>query len=138
MNREKKSFIWKIAAAFLFVFLLFFLYKKMTNKKMPQSQYAEVKNDGYYHLVMQDWSGEGEHNLKLQEGDVLQIGWKIEEGDISISILLDAERSIYKADHVSTGDTPMASFEVTVPEDGAYVLYASGQSAVGEITVKKK
>lgn len=138
MNRLKKSSIWKIVAALLLIFLLVIFYKKMITPKLSQSQYSEVRNDGCYHLVMQNWTGEKEYGMKLQKGDVLHIEWRIEEGESGISVLLDAERSIYKADHVSNGDTPQASFGVTVPEDGEYILHAYGRSGTGEITIKKE
>lgn len=138
MNNLKKNVIWKVVAALLLVFLLVVFYKKMITKKQPPTQYAEVKDEGYYHLVMQKWTGEKEYGMKLQKGDVLQIEWKIEEGESGISVLLDAENSIYKADHVSTKDTPLASFEVTVPEDGEYILHAYGRSGTGELTIKKE
>ena len=72
-----------------------------------------------------------EEIVPLREGDILKTSWQIDRGSIDLSIAMEGEAAVYQADGRGKGDS--ASFELTIPRAGNYIIRIKGKNAKGWI-----
>ena len=73
--------------------------------------------------------------VPLAEGDALRISWQIESGQIDITICMEGEEALYRANGRPAGDE--ADFCVDIPQTGSYTITVSARNAKGRIEFLK-
>ena len=92
---------------------------------------SRVKNPDAYLLDIEKMNGTDLHTLELQKGDVLQIQFETEKGELYMEIKAPDGTTIYRGNGKETTD-----FTVTVPEDGAYLVVVVARHAKGILHVQ--
>ena len=92
---------------------------------------SRVKNPDAYLLDIEKMNGTDLHTLELQKGDVLQIQFETEKGELYMEIKAPDGTAIYRGNGKET-----TAFTVTVPEDGAYPVVVVARHAKGILHVQ--
>ena len=92
---------------------------------------SRVKNPDAYLLDIEKMNGTDLHTLELQKGDVLQIQFETEKGELYMEIKAPDGTAIYRGNGKET-----TAFTVTVPEDGAYPVVVAARHAKGILHVQ--
>ena len=92
---------------------------------------SRVKNPDAYLLDIEKMNGTDLHTLELQKGDVLQIQFETEKGELYMEIKVPDGTAIYRGNGKET-----TAFTVTVPEDGAYPVVVVARHAKGILHVQ--
>ena len=92
---------------------------------------SRVKNPDAYLLDIEKMNGTDLHTLELQKGDVLQIQFETEKGELYMEIKAPDGTAIYRGNGKET-----TAFTVTVPKDGAYPVVVAARHAKGIIHVQ--
>jgi hypothetical protein len=73
--------------------------------------------------------------LSLAEGDALRVSWQIESGQIDVTIGMEGEEALYRANDRAAGDE--ADFCVEIPQTGSYTITVTARDAKGRIEFLK-
>ena len=92
---------------------------------------SRVKNPDAYLLDIEKMNGTDLHTLELQKGDVLQIQFETEKGELHMEIKAPDGTAIYRGNGKET-----TAFTVTVPKDGAYPVVVAARHAKGILHVQ--
>lgn len=92
---------------------------------------SRVKNPDAYLLDIEKMNGTDLHTLELQKGDVLQIQFETEKGELYMEIKAPDGTAIYRGNGKET-----TAFTVTVPKDGAYPVVVAARHAKGILHVQ--
>ena len=92
---------------------------------------SRVKNPDAYLLDIEKMNGTDLHTLELQKGDVLQIQFETEKGELYMEIKVPDGTAIYRGNGKET-----TAFTVTVPKDGAYPVVVAARHAKGILHVQ--
>ena len=92
---------------------------------------SRVKNPDAYLLDIKKMNGTDLHTLELCEGDVLQIQFETEKGDLYMEIKAPDGTSIYRGNGKETTD-----FTVNIRESGLYTVVVEARHAKGTIHVQ--
>ena len=92
---------------------------------------SRVKNPDAYLLDIEKMNGTDLHTLELQKGDVLQIQFETEKGELYMEIKAPDGTAIYRGNGKET-----TAFTVTVPKDGAYPVVVAASHAKGILHVQ--
>ena len=91
---------------------------------------SRVKNPDAYLLDIQRMNGTDLHTLELREGDVLQIQFETEKGNLYMEIKAPDGTSLYRGNGKET-----TSFTVNIRESGVYTIVVEARHAKGTIHV---
>ena len=91
---------------------------------------SRVKNPDAYLLDIAKMNGTDLHTLDLCEGDVLQIQFETEKGDLYMEIKAPDGSSIYRGNGKETTE-----FTVNIRESGVYTIVVEARHAKGTIHV---
>ena len=91
---------------------------------------SRVKNPDAYLLDIQRMNGTDLHTLELREGDVLQIQFETEKGNLYMEIKAPDGTSLYRGNGKET-----TSFTVNIRESGVYAIVVEARHAKGTIHV---
>ena len=78
-------------------------------------------------------NGADSHTLNLTAGDVLQVTFKTEEGDLHMEITAPDGTILYAGNGEETTE-----FEINLSETGAYTITVEAQHAKGRISIHLK
>ena len=92
---------------------------------------SRVKNPDAYLLDIEKMNGTDLHTLELQEGDVLQIEFETEKGELYMEIKAPDGTAVYRGNGKETTD-----FTVNVRESGVYTIVVEARHAKGTIHVQ--
>ena len=92
---------------------------------------SRVKNPDAYLLDIEKMNGTDLHTLELREGDVLQIQFETEKGDLYMEIKAPDGSTIYRGNGKETTE-----FSVNIRENGVYTIVVEARHAKGIIHVR--
>ena len=92
---------------------------------------SRVKNPDAYLLDIEKMNGTDLQTLEVREGDILQIQFETEKGDLYMEIKAPDGSTIYRGNGKETTD-----FTVNIRESGVYTVVVEARHAKGIIHVK--
>ena len=92
---------------------------------------SRVKNPDAYLLDIEKMNGTDLHALELREGDVLQIQFETEKGNLYMEIKAPDGTAVYRGNGKETTD-----FTVNIRESGVYTVVVEARHAKGTIHVQ--
>ena len=92
---------------------------------------SRVKNPDAYLLDIEKMNGTDLHTLELCEGDVLQIQFEIEKGDLYMEIKAPDGAAVYRGIGKET-----TAFTVNIRESGVYTVVVEPRRAKGTIRIQ--
>ena len=92
---------------------------------------SRVKNPDAYLLDIEKMNGTDLHTLELHEGDVLQIEFETEKGELYMEIKAPDGTAVYRGNGKETTD-----FTVNIRESGVYTVVVEARHAKGTIHVQ--
>ena len=92
---------------------------------------SRVKNPDAYLLDIEKMNGTDLHTLELHEGDVLQIEFETEKGELYMEIKAPDGTAAYRGNGKETTD-----FTVNIRESGVYTVVVEARHAKGTIHVQ--
>ena len=92
---------------------------------------SRVKNPDAYLLDIEKMNGTDLHTLELSRGDVLQIQFETEKGNLYMEIKAPDGTTIYRGNGKETTD-----FTVNIRESGIYKIVVEARHAKGTIHVQ--
>ena len=92
---------------------------------------SRVKNPDAYLLDIEKMNGTDLHTLELHEGDVLQIEFETEKGELYMESKAPDGTAVYRGNGKETTD-----FTVNIRESGVYTIVVEARHAKGIIHVQ--
>ena len=92
---------------------------------------SRVKNPDAYLLDIEKMNGTDLHTLELSRGDVLQIQFETEKGELYMEIKAPDGTAIYRGNGKETTD-----FTINIRESGVYTVVVEARRAQGTIHVR--
>ena len=92
---------------------------------------SRVKNPDAYLLDIEKMNGTDLHTLELSRGDVLQIQFETEKGNLYMEIKAPDGTAVYRGNGKETTD-----FTVNIRESGVYTVVVEARHAKGTIPVQ--
>ena len=92
---------------------------------------SRVKNPDAYLLDIEKMNGTDLHTLELSQGDVLQIQFETEKGDLYMEIKAPDGTAVYRGNGKETTD-----FTVNIRESGVYTIVVEARHAKGTIHIR--
>ena len=92
---------------------------------------SRIKNPDAYLLDIKKMNGTDLHTLELREGDVLQIQFETEKGDLYMEIKAPDGTAVYRGNGKETTD-----FTVNIRESGVYTIVVEARHAKGIIHIQ--
>ena len=92
---------------------------------------SRVKNPDEYLLDIEKMNGTDLHTLELREGDVLQIEFETEKGELYMEIKAPDGTAVYRGNGKETTD-----FAVNIRESGVYSIVVEARRAKGTIHIR--
>ena len=93
---------------------------------------SRVKNPDAYLLDIEKMNGTDLHTLELSRGDVLQIQFETEKGNLYMEIKAPDGTAVYRGNGKETTD-----FTVNIRESGVYTVVVEARHAKGIIHVQR-
>ena len=93
---------------------------------------SRVRNPDAYLLDIQRMNGTDLHTLELQKGDVLQIHFETEKGQLYMEIKAPDGTAVYRGNGKETTD-----FAVDILESGVYTIVVEARHAKGTIHIQQ-
>ena len=94
---------------------------------------SRVKNPDAYLLDIEKMNGTDLHALELREGDVLQIQFETEKGNLYMEIKAPDGTAVYRGNGKETTD-----FTVNIRESGVYTVVVEARHAKGTIDIQRE
>ena len=92
---------------------------------------SRIKNTDAYLLDIEKMNGTDLHTLELSQGDVLQIQFETEKGDLYMEIKAPDGTAVYRGNGKETTD-----FTVNIRESGVYTIVVEARHAKGTIHIR--
>ena len=92
---------------------------------------SRVKNPDEYLLDIEKMNGTDLHPLELREGDVLQIQFEAEKGELYMEIKAPDGTAVYRGNGKETTD-----FTLNIRESGIYTIVVEARRAKGTIHIQ--
>ena len=92
---------------------------------------SRVKNPDEYLLDIEKMNGTDLHTLELHEGDVLQIEFETEKGELYMEIKAPDGTTVYRGNGKETTE-----FAVNIRESGVYTIVVEARRAKGTIHIQ--
>ena len=123
----------KAAAFLLILHVLMWAAVLVSCSGKEQFTGSRVGNPDSYLLDIEKMNGTDLHTLELNEGDVLQILFETEKGNLYMEIKAPDGTYIYSGNGKEAKD-----FTVTIPESGIYTVIVEARHAKGIIHIQLK
>lgn len=98
-----------------------------------RSEYSSVKNNGSWTVEFHPLNTTLEEEFTLNSGDSIAVNSDIKSGSIAVRIGKENSTPVYEGNSSELG-----YFEVTVHEDGVYIISLRGNRAEGEISFRSE
>ena len=92
---------------------------------------SRITNPAAYLLDIEKMNGTDLHTLELSQGDVLQIQFETEKGDLYMEIKAPDGTAVYRGNGKETTD-----FTVNIRESGVYTIVVEARHAKGTIHIR--
>ena len=92
-----------------------------------------VKTVDEYTLYVYRMKGKNSHSMYLKKGDVLDVYFRKDGGDLSLTIKDEDGENIYSGD-----GTVVNEFTIDIEKTGRYLFEVKSKDAKGAISIKKK
>ena len=92
---------------------------------------SRIKNTDAYLLDIEKMNGTDLHTLELSQGDVLQIQFETEKGDLYMEIKAPDGTAVYRGNGKETTD-----FTLNIRESGVYTIVVEARHAKGTIHIQ--
>ena len=92
---------------------------------------SRIKNPDAYLLDIEKMNGTDLHTLELSQGDVLQIQFETEKGDLYMEIKAPDGTAVYRGNGKETTD-----FAVNIRKSGVYTIVVEARRAKGTIHIR--
>ena len=92
---------------------------------------SRVKNPDEYLLDIEKMNGTDLHTLELHEGDVLQIEFETERGELYMEIKAPDGTAVYRGNGKETTE-----FAVNIRESGVYTIVVEARHAKGTVHIR--
>ena len=89
-----------------------------------------------FEMTFEVFNRDDHESFNLKAGEELKISWNIEKGSVTLYVLDENKKEIYRADDRRAKDE--ATFSVAAPDSGEYTVYFTGKKAAGSIKVEHK
>ena len=96
---------------------------------------VRISDPGRFALQFERMNRTDSETVSLAEGDALRVSWEIESGQIDVTIGMEDEVALYRANDRSAGDD--ADFCVEIPQTGSYTITVTARDAKGRIEFLK-
>ena len=96
---------------------------------------ARISDPGRFALQFDRMNRTDSETVSLLEGDALRVSWEIESGQMDVTIGMEGEEALYRANDRSAGDK--ADFCVEIPQTGSYTITVTARDAKGRIEFLK-
>ena len=128
----KKKIVLFLAAITLVVAALILIFTQQ-----PETLFdgARISDQGRFALQFDRMNRTDSETLSLAEGDALRVSWQIESGQIDVTIGMEDEEALYRANDRAAGDE--ADFCVEIPQTGSYTITVTARDAKGRIEFLK-
>ena len=94
---------------------------------------SRVKNPDAYLLDIEKMNGTDLHTLELSRGDVLQIQFETEKGNLYMEIKAPDGTAVYRGNGKETTE-----FAVNIRESGVYTVVVEARHAKGTIDIQRE
>ena len=94
---------------------------------------SRVKNPDAYLLDIEKMNGTDLHTLELSRGDVLQIQFETEKGELYMEIKAPDGTAVYRGNGKET-----TAFTVNIRESGVYTIVVEARHAKGTIDIQRE
>ena len=94
---------------------------------------SRVKNPDAYLLDIEKMNGTDLHTLELSRGDVLQIQFETEKGNLYMEIKAPDGTAVYRGNGKETTD-----FTVNIRESGVYTVVVEARHVKGTIDIQRE
>ena len=94
---------------------------------------SRVKNPDAYLLDIEKMNGTDLHTLELSRGDVLQIQFETEKGELYMEIKAPDGTAVYRGNGKETTE-----FAVNIRESGIYTVVVEARHAKGTIDIQRE
>ena len=94
---------------------------------------SRVKNPDAYLLDIEKMNGTDLHTLELSRGDVLQIQFETEKGELYMEIKAPDRTATYRGNGKATTE-----FAVNIRESGVYTVVVEARHAKGTIDIQRE
>ena len=94
---------------------------------------SRVKNPDAYLLDIEKMNGTDLHTLELSRGDVLQIEFETDKGELYLEIKAPDGTAIYRGNGKETTE-----FAVNIRESGVYTVVVEARHAKGTIDIQRE
>lgn len=135
---KKKIIICSALLAVATIVVIFFLILKnnFLFGIVPEFDGSRVRttNPDRFYLEFEVMNGDDSEVMYLDQGDVLQVSWKLEKGKMDFVIKM-GDDSIYKANNRVADDENQ--FKLEISNSGYYTIYINAKNAKGEIEVSR-
>ena len=106
-----------------------------TRQSEPLFDGTRISDPGRFALQFERMNRTDSETLSLAEGDALRVSWQIESGQIDVTIGMEGEEALYRANDRAAGDE--ADFCVEIPQTGSYTIIVTARDAKGRIEFLK-
>ncbi len=106
-----------------------------TRQPEPRFDGDRISEPGRFALQFERMDRTDSETLSLAEGDALRVSWQIESGQIDVTIGMEGEEALYRANDRAAGDE--ADFCVKIPQTGSYTITVTARDAKGRIEFLK-
>lgn len=126
--RGNRNIIWICSAALVLAFLLALMILPNI-RPSAESKYSRRVEEDLFSLGMEQLNCTIAESFSLGEGDTIDVSIVHVSGELLLSIGQENREPVY------TGRNPeLGSFQVTIPEDGDYLISVSGKHAEGSVS----
>lgn len=116
------------AAAALFLFVLVWMPRCFPFRK---SECTRTVEETGFSLGFSPLNGSQSETFSLMEGDRIEVSLVRMSGRLSVSIGQAEKTPVYQGN-----DMELSSFQVSIPEDGDYLLTVTGKRAEGSVSFR--
>lgn len=126
--RGNRNIIWICSAVLVLAFLLALMILPNI-RPSAESKYSRRVEEDLFSLGMEQLNCTIAESFSLGEGDTIDVSIVHISGELLLSIGQENREPVYSGRNPELG-----SFQVTIPEDGDYLISVSGKHAEGSIS----
>lgn len=126
--RGNRNIIWICSAVLVLAFLLALMILPNI-RPSAESKYSRKVEEDLFSLGMEQLNCTIAESFSLGEGDTIDVSIVHISGELLLSIRQENREPVYSGRNPELG-----SFQVTIPEDGDYLISVSGKHAEGSIS----
>lgn len=124
---------WKLLMNAASIALLVLMGVAAARPFTPVFQGIRIRDSHAYVLEIQRMNGNDRHTLELRAGDVVQVAFEMEKGELRLQICAPDGTVIYRGN-----GRKASSFTLNIAQTGAYTMEVKAKQARGNIRITIK